>query len=158
MVLTRTFVLIYVDANVFVAAFESDPATAAPARDLFRAAKDQPYELVTSELTIAEVLAPASAPNSLSPREKLEIYRTILLWSNSIRLVPVTRAVLLSSATIRADHRQKLPDAIHVASALQANCRYFCSSDRDSRRLPSPLKAVPPDEAGVSLLIAALRA
>jgi predicted nucleic acid-binding protein len=122
-----------------------------------RFARNWPYGLVTSELTIAEVLAPASTPGSLSPEKKFEIYQTILIWSDFIQLVPVTRTILLETVPIRANRRQKLPDAIHAATALAAKCLYYCSSDRDSRRLPPALTAVTPDAAGVSLLLTALK-
>ena len=145
--------LIYVDANVFIAAFESEPAVAAPARDLFKAARGTSYSLVTSKLTIAEVLGPASAPGSLPLAKKLEIYQTVLLWSDFIQVVPITRNILLDTASLRSAYRQKLPDAVHAATALHAGCRYFCSSDRDSRRLPSALTPIVPDQAGVSMLL-----
>lgn len=149
--------LIYVDANVFITAFEAEATVASPARNLFKVARGRPYRLVTSELTIAEVLAPASAPGSLPLAKKLEIYQTVLLWSDFIQIIPVNRTILVDTASLRAVHRQKLPDAMHAATALQTDCRYFCSSDRDSRRLPSALTSIRPDGAGVSTLLDALR-
>jgi predicted nucleic acid-binding protein len=147
---------IYIDSNVFIAAFEAQPDVAAPAQSLIASGRNSPYSLVTSELTIAEVMAPAAAPGSLPIHKKRQIYQTVLLWSGFVRLVPVSRDILLATAPLRDAHRQKLPDAIHIATALRSGCQYFCSSDRDARRLPAGLTLLVPDRANIATLLAAL--
>lgn len=148
--------LIYLDANVFITAFEADESVASPVRKLFAAARSRPNSCVTSELTIAEVLAPATAPGSLALSRKMEIYQTVLLWSGLVEVLPITRSILMDTAVLRAAHRQRLPDAIHVVTALHATCAYFCSADRDARRIPAGLTLLVPDDAGVSLALNAL--
>lgn len=149
---------VYVDANVFIAAFEAEQVVAAPARSPLRAGQDKPFSLVTSELTIAEVLAPSSAPDALPWPRKLEVYRTLFIWTGFLQVVPVTRSILLDTAPLRAAHRQKLPDAIHAVTAFHTGCRYFCSADRDARRLPSGLTHLLPNEAWIAQALNAISA
>jgi predicted nucleic acid-binding protein len=44
--------------------------------------------------------------------------------------IPVSKAVLLKAAEIRATSRLKSMDAIHLASAITANCDIFLTNDR----------------------------
>lgn len=83
----------------------------------------------------------------------MEIYQTVLLWSGLVEGLSVTRRILMDTASFRAEYRQRLPDAIHVVTALRANCSYFCSADRDSRRLPPGMTLIVPDDAGISIAI-----
>jgi predicted nucleic acid-binding protein len=45
-------------------------------------------------------------------------------------LVPVDLTVLVRAATVRAQTNLKLPDAIHVASAMVAGAEGFLTNDR----------------------------
>jgi hypothetical protein len=45
----------------------------------------------------------------------------------------------------------KLPDAIHVVTAIRAGCTHVLSKDK--LRLPNGIRLVRPDDQGVSILI-----
>jgi predicted nucleic acid-binding protein len=47
--------------------------------------------------------------------------------------MPVERAILLRAARLRCELHLKLPDAIHVASAVAAGCDLFLSNDHRLR-------------------------
>jgi len=47
-----------------------------------------------------------------------------------LRIQPMTRAVFDKAARLRAWHRLKTPDALHVAAALEAGCTEFWTGDR----------------------------
>ena len=51
-------------------------------------------------------------------------------------MVPITRALLIEAARLRASSRLKLPDAIHLATALQYECPVFLTNDTRIRPLP----------------------
>lgn len=73
--------------------------------------------IVTSTLTIAEVLWMRNAPPI--PKEKAEIVRRFFRRS-CMRLRNVTRVVSENAQELVWDHGVKPKDAIHVATALEA--------------------------------------
>jgi hypothetical protein len=89
-------------------------------------------------------------------------YLDLIVWSGIINLQPVTRSILLEIVKYRrffATRRlgkprrmPKLPDAIHVVTAMQAKCTHFLSADA-ALKLPTPLQHVKPDRAGIMTVI-----
>ena len=63
----------------------------ARSRDLFVALRDAPGAAVTSELTLAELLAPVKRPDALSLASKQDLYGCVLPWGGFIELRPVDR-------------------------------------------------------------------
>jgi hypothetical protein len=80
------------------------------------------------------------------------------VWSGFIELVPVGRDLLIETADLRRVSRHKLPDAVHVVSAIRCRCTYFLSNDVDGKRVPAHMQWVRPDEQGVAVVLEALRA
>ena len=50
-----------------------------------------------------------------------------------MRSAPITRDVLIEAAAIRATTRMKLPDAIHVATAVTCGCSALLTNDERLR-------------------------
>src|SRR5215467_12105031 len=105
--------VVYLDTMSFVFAIEGEPVVAEPMRNLFEALRAHPGAGVTSELTLAEVLAGSEVPHS--PPIK-RAYLDLIVWSKFLDLVPISRDILYQSADLRFAHRQshgrklKLPD------------------------------------------------
>lgn len=51
-------------------------------------------------------------------------------------LAPITQAILIEAAEIRAATDLKLPDAIHVATAMALGCDALLTNDRSLRAAP----------------------
>jgi predicted nucleic acid-binding protein len=145
---------VYLDTNIFIQAFEADPSKSTHLKAFFEFALEHGEILVTSELTLAEVLAPSrhSRPNNRA------FYLNLFDDSGVIDLQPVTRLILIETADLRKTYRLKLPDAIHVVTSLQTECKYFVSADRDTVNLPDSIEYVRPDAASIHNLMEALRA
>lgn len=148
--------LLYLESCVFVAAFETSP-NAAPTQKLFDALADKPRAAVTSELTLAELIAP-SRHAAMSVTVRRGIYLRLFDEGKFIGLRPITRRVLLDTASIREDHSQRMPDAIHVATAIDSGCKYFMTYDKDARRLPPSLTWLTPSTEDVDQFLAVLDA
>ncbi|PNG27926.1 type II toxin-antitoxin system VapC family toxin [Methylocella silvestris] len=149
---------VYLDPNVFIRAFESPEVEAAPIRRMLEALRHDPKRAVTSELTLAEVLAPArTGPDLLIKRR---FYLDLIVWSGFIDLLPVTRSILLETPDLRKVARHSLPDAIRVVSAIRAGCNFFMSNDKDMKanKIPHGMRALLPDSSGVVTILDALRA
>ena len=91
---------------------------------------------VTSDLTLAEVLV---KPLELNCDDIARIYEDLLQSSPGLTVVPIDRSILVVAARLRAQLTLRLPDAIHVATALATDCELFVSNDRKVR-LPDRLR------------------
>ena len=136
--------------------FEGSPAVAEPVQTLLMELRARPGCGVTSELVLAELLAPVERQGALPVDVRRTLYLDLLVNGRIFSLRPVTRDILIDTARLRQGIRLKLPDAIHVVTAVQAGCRFFLSNDRDARQTPSGLTPVKPNAAGVRTILAEL--
>jgi len=136
----------YLDANIFIYAVEGNADIADPLRklfDLFRAGRGVG---VTSELTLAEVL-----PRTSSAQRRN--YLNIIVWSRIFDLRPVSRDLLIETAEYREyAGMPKLPDAIHVVTAIRAECRTVLSADL-RLKLPVGYSVITPAVENLNRLI-----
>jgi predicted nucleic acid-binding protein len=148
--------LVYIDANPFIYAIEGDKALAHAMMDLFRLFRQGSCLGVTSELTLAEVLAKARPP------ARHRTYLGLILWSGVFDLRSVTRDILIDTAKYRrnavirhADGREtmpRLPDAIHVVTAIRSRCAMLVSADR-RLKVPRGMSLVEANLVGITGLI-----
>jgi predicted nucleic acid-binding protein len=147
---------VYLDANVFIDFIEGNETISTPLDPLVRRLRQKPGQAVTSELTLAEVLAPSKG-RKRSPHIK-RLYLNLLVWGRFIDLQPISRGVLYETAKLRATKatsRMKLLDAIHLATAVLTGCRIFVTRDRDIR-VPQGMLLVEPNAGSVAKVIDAL--
>jgi predicted nucleic acid-binding protein len=147
---------VYIDSNVFIYAVEGVTEIAAPAKELIAFLRERRDLMLTSEVSIAEVLAPASGSGAWPLHMKRRPYMDLLIWSGAVTLVPVTREILIDTAELRTVARLKLPDAIHLSSAIRHDCKYLVTGDDDFKSLPGTMEIVHADETGISNLLSAL--
>jgi predicted nucleic acid-binding protein len=120
---------VYIDANPFIYLIEGDDGIASAMRVLFEVLRSSPRLAATSELTIAEVLAKARSPTHRHS------YLDLIVWSQAINLIPVSRDLLIETADYRraavssSSPMPKLPDAIHAVTAIYCGCRFVLSND-----------------------------
>lgn len=145
------------DANVFIAGVEGDEPTGAAVRSLLSILPCTGPRAVTSELTLAEVLAPRGRPPIPIDPELRRDYLDVIVWSGIVTLVPVSRDVLYETVDLRSVHPKKLalPDAIHLVTAIRARCRFFMTADQQLTT-PEGMEVVRPDEVGTAEVIALL--
>lgn len=125
---------IYLDANVFISAYETRGARSDHAWWLLEAVEAREFRAVTSELALAEVLV---GPFQDGDDELAGHYRDIFTSEDDFAVLPVERNVLVEAAMLRGMTRSlKLPDAIHVATARLAGCEVIVSDDRRLPRAP----------------------
>lgn len=144
---------LYLDANPIAYALEGPEELALALKKLFSVFRSRPGIAVTSELTLAEVL----------PRKKIpdRHFLDLLIWSKTFELQPITRDILVETANYRRIAGQKrpdgsismpkLPDAIHVVTAIQSGCGMFLSSDIRIK-LPNTIRLVAVTTAGIEAI------
>ena len=102
--------------------------------DLFKLIQEGQLRAVTSELTLAEVLV---KPLADGKTEICTAYTAAVQDSASLEVMPVTREVLVEAAGIRAKAGVRLPDAIHIATAVLSGCRSFLTNDKSIMEIPN---------------------
>lgn len=145
---------IYLDANPIAYALEGPDDLASALKRLFSRFREGRATAITSELTLAEVLP----KRKVADRHFLEL----LVWSKVFELHPVDRDILIETADYRRvvatrqpDGRismPKLPDAIHVVTAIRSGCDIFVSADTRIK-LPENLRLVRPDVTAITELV-----
>jgi predicted nucleic acid-binding protein len=146
--------LVYLDTNVFIRAVEGTDEAAAPAKVFIDVLRNRRAGIaLTSEITLAEVLAMSRRPDAAPLHIKRPAYLDLLVWSGLFTLVPVSRTILLQTAELRETANLKLPDAIHLVSAVQARRSFFVSADKDFGRMPKGVELVGSDHDSLSRLI-----
>jgi predicted nucleic acid-binding protein len=148
--------VVYLDANPFIYLVESDQDISSALLPMFEAVRRRPGSAVNSEVTLAEVLAPASRIGSMPLAVKRRAYLSLLVWDPSITLKPVTRDILYETAELRSLARLKLPDAIHLVTAIRCNCRFFVSSDGDFKAMPTGMTVIRPGKDSLLPIMEAL--
>jgi predicted nucleic acid-binding protein len=118
---------VYIDTNVWIYALEGFAPFALSLTALFRRIDDGELVGITSALTVAEAMVkPFAAGNAALQRTYLEALQD----RPQLILVPISRAILIEAARMRATHPAlKLPDAIHAASALAQGATAFLTND-----------------------------
>jgi predicted nucleic acid-binding protein len=147
---------IYLETNFFIRAVEGEDATSRAPKRLLNVLRNRAEVAITSELTLAETLAPARRAGALPVHIKRRAYRNLLEWGQVVTLIPVSKNILIETADLRARNHMKLPDAIHLVSAIHRRCKYIVSDDRDFDRLPDGMVRVKPDDEGIEILLKAL--
>ena len=126
---------IYIDTNIVIYAIEGLANYAAQVQPLLDAMDAAEIFVVTSELTLAETLVgPIKAQNLIIQ----QTYHSFLTTTDILEVVPVSRRILGEAARLRATSKLKLPDAIHLATALQYQCDSFLTNDIAFKSLNLP--------------------
>lgn len=120
-----------VDTALFIYLIEEDPLFLPVVLPLFREADEGKRELVTSALTLLEVLV---VPYRTGDRPLAQRYEALLTTSRGVRLVDITRDQLAAAAQLRAVTSARTPDALQLVAAIGQGCKVFVTNDR---RLPA---------------------
>jgi len=122
-----------IDTALFIYFIEEHPRFLPVIEPIFAAADEGRRDLVTSALTLLEVLV---IPYRAGNPALAERYENLLTRSRGVRMVELTRDQLRGAAQLRATTGVKTPDALQLTAALSAGCSTFLTNDR--RLPPSP--------------------
>jgi predicted nucleic acid-binding protein len=123
---------VYLDANLFIYAVEQISPFASHVETLFQAADQGQIVLVTSLLTLAETLV---MPYRQTDHILAMTYRELFTLSPpGLYVTPLSAQILDRAARLRAATSSlRLPDAIHLATALAEQCDLVVTNDRRLR-------------------------
>ena len=118
--------LVGLDTAPFIYLIEDHPSYAPHLVALFEAAEQGRVRIVTSVVTLAEVLV---RPLRERQADLVAEYRDILLGSLCVETLPVSAAIAERAAELRATHGLRTPDAIQLATAMDAGAVAFLTND-----------------------------
>jgi predicted nucleic acid-binding protein len=116
------------DTAVFTYFIEEHPRFLPLLEPLFRQVDEGHRQLVTSALTLLEVLV---VPFRSGDRLLAERYETVLTQHRSIQFIDISRDHLRAAAELRAATRVKTADALQLVAALSMGCSDFLTNDRE---------------------------
>jgi predicted nucleic acid-binding protein len=122
-----------VDTACFIYLMERHPTFAPLVRPVFEAAEGGALRLITSTLTLLEVLVVPYRAGELALAER---YERLLTRGRGLTMVPIDRAQMRIAARLRAMHGLRTPDALQLAAGLSAQASHFLTNDRRLPDLP----------------------
>jgi len=149
---------LYVDSCCFIDAVKKDVGLLPPEREadvwhlkqLMRAHFDDAIRLNTSMLALAECVAVESGQTDV-PQSVQENFRKLLTSGQYVRLITPTPKTGKMMQDLRWVHKVVLggPDAVHIATALEAGCSEYLSSDERLKK--QKMKDAAPTLASIKL-------
>lgn len=122
---------VYLDTSAIIYSVERIEPYLSLLAPAWQAAETGRFDLVCSELTIAETLV---GPFRAGDRA-LETACREVFAAPEMQIVPATRELWEGAARLRAETGLKLADALHAATALRIGCGLFITNDADFRRI-----------------------
>ena len=132
----------YLDSNTIIAILERS-IRFTPTQERFLKAIDAGrITAFSSEIALTECLV-----KPIRDGEQIRIQTVMRFFDDeqTLPLVPTDRGVFLKAAELRALDYLHLPDAIHVACAMRAQCEVFVSADRRVR-VPKAMRRISFDD------------
>jgi len=122
-----------VDTVIFIYFIEEHPQFLRVIEPLFREVDEGRVELITSALTLLEVLV---VPYRTGDHLLAGRYESILTRSRGVRIADISRDHLRAAAQLRAKTAVKTPDSLQLVAALSAGCTAFLTNDRELPTVP----------------------
>ncbi len=118
--------VVAVDTAPLIYFIEEHPSYAGQLSAFFEAVDRGYIQVVTSVVTLVEVLARPLRERQLTLVDR---YKEILLASTGFDTLPVSIEVAEQSARLRATYGLRTPDAIQPATAMNAGATVFLTND-----------------------------
>ena len=127
-----------VDTAPLIYFVEDNPFWSPIVKPFFEALDSGLFQALTSTVTLAEVLVhPFRRSQPALARE----YRRILLSARNLATIPVTAAIAERAAELRGRYSLRMPDAIQLATAIDAHAGTFLTNDK-SLSIPVSLRII----------------
>lgn len=117
---------IYLDTAPLIYYLEENTSYFNFLEKLFRKNENGDFIFYTSVITLAEIL---TLPMRLGNKKLIKQYQMFLLESPTLKVISVNGVIAKLAAKLRAEYSFRLPDAIHMATALEIKADYFLTND-----------------------------
>jgi uncharacterized protein len=124
---------VLIDTSIWIYHFGQNPEYALAAAQVIERLEAGKFRGIASELTLLELTV---RPLQLGRQDAADDYETLLSYFPNLQLEPVSRAILLEAASLRARYGLRSPDAIQLATGLQAGATLAVTNDGAWRKIP----------------------
>jgi len=124
---------IALDSAIFIYWIEENPDYLSQVEPLFRAIDRGEIEVVTSAITLLEVLVVPYRAGKVALAER---YEQLLTRAAHLRVVDIDRQQLRAAAQLRAVHGVRTPDALQLAAGLAKGATTMITNDRRLPEIP----------------------
>ena len=122
--------MVYLDTNCIIYFVENNPIWCPKVIARITSIRSANDELAVGDLARAECLVGPFRNNDVG----LEARYRSFFSDPDIHILGMTAAVCERAARLRADYRIKLPDALHLATAIEHGCGLFLTNDAQLAR------------------------
>lgn len=122
----QTVRTLYIEAGPFIYFAESRAGYLDKMRVVFGAVEAARIRVITSVITLTECL---NKPLAAGDTGLIRDYTLLCEATTGIRLRDVDSQIAYEAARLRAVHRLRTPDALHLATALSTGCDAFLTND-----------------------------
>lgn len=142
--------IVALDTGPLIYYIEEHPIFSAKSKLFFEAAERNEFLIVTSLITLIEVLI---HPIREGRTDLAQQYRSILLQSPSLSVIPLDESIAEAAAQLRARYKLRTPDAIQLATAIHSGASWFLTNDIELAGIPGisvlaltqlPISPLPP--------------
>ncbi len=118
--------LVFIDTAPLIYFIEGNSIYQNYLSQFFLAIDEGEFSLITSTITLLEVLV---KPIKSNEYEIVELYKNILTKSPGIEIIKINNSIAIRAAEIRAKYNLKTPDSIQIATAIENKADYFFTND-----------------------------
>lgn len=123
---------IFLDTSPVVYYIEAVPAFDQVVKEIFLLIGEGQIQGVVSPVTLAECL---TLPVQLGQLELKQKFTDLLTATEGILLINIDAQIAQTSAELRSKYKLKLPDALQIATAINAGCEAFLTNDIALKRV-----------------------
>ncbi len=123
---------VLIDTSVWIYHFEENATFGEAASRVIEELEAGKFRGLASELTLLELIV---KPLERGRQDAADDYETLLSYFPNLDLEPISRAILLDAAGLRARYRLRTPDAIQLATAFSAGATLAITNDEAWRNI-----------------------
>lgn len=123
---------LYIETTPLIYLVERNVTYIERVRSVIRKAESDGIQLFSSVISLTEVL---THPIRLGESHLEDAYRRILLDREYLVLNSINIAIAERAAQLRARYNLRTPDALHLATAMDASCEAFLTNDLSLKRV-----------------------
>ena len=123
---------VLLDTVPFIYFLERHPQFHDPSKTLFQRIETGEVEAVASTLVFTELLVPIYRAQD---HQRAQNVRSLLSTFPNLTFVSISSDLATLAARIRAEHKLRTPDAIHLATGLANNVSWVVTNDRAFAKL-----------------------
>jgi predicted nucleic acid-binding protein len=124
---------VYFDANIFIYLLENHSDFGEICLSIVQSAVDKELDGYSGDLVLAELLVKPLKDNNA---RAVKAVKDLFSKETRIELLPHKRSTFETAALLRANYKIKLPDALHIATAIENHIEVVLTNDREIPSIP----------------------